>query len=89
MKPTHVLKAYIPGAGKDGKAKYFTIGSLFQRSNGEVVVKLDSVPTDGRWQGWVNAYPWEDEKRYSAASPDTPVKAKPTPPEIPEDDIPF
>lgn len=81
MKATHMLRAYIPGAGEEGKPRYVTIGALFTRPNGSPVVKLDSIPTDGRWQGWVNAYPWEEKDKLPAKK-----AAKSS---ISDDDIPF
>ncbi len=84
MKATHVLRAHIPGAGEGGKPRYVTIGTLFTRPDGTPVVKLDSIPTDGRWQGWVNAYPWESKEK--AATEEKKSAAKP---DLSDDDIPF
>ena len=88
MKPTYILRAHIPGAGEGGKARYVTLGTLFTRDDGSPAIKLDTLPADGRWQGWVNAFPWEgrDDKPEKSKPKTAPLKDRP---DIPDDDVPF
>lgn len=57
------------------------------REDGTPVIKLDCTPADGRWQGWVNAFPWEEKEKFQKVQkPYTPPRGSRA---ADEDDIPF
>lgn len=68
------------------KTRYLTVGSVFERPDGSLCMKLDAVPTN--FNGWINFYEpkYKDTKAKVAQAKD--VYAPSMPPEI-SDDIPF
>ena len=38
------------------KNRYVNCGSLFERDDGSLVVKLDSIPVGEEFTGWINCY---------------------------------
>lgn len=38
------------------KSRYITIGSMFEREDGTICLKLDALPIGGEFSGWVNCY---------------------------------
>lgn len=43
---------------KDGQEKknYVTIGSLFEKDDGSLSLKLDALPAGNNWDGWVSFF---------------------------------
>lgn len=48
---------------KEGKEKnsYATIGSAFQRGDGSIALKVDTMPI-GQWDGWINIWADKDDE---------------------------
>ncbi len=62
LRKTHDASAHLPEAGQGGKPKYVRVGTLYEDDTGKPVLKLDSLPADGRWQGWINFYTPDEGK---------------------------
>lgn len=63
---SHLAVAFIPGDEKQA-ARYYTIGAAVTRGDGEIAVKIDSLPlASSRWEGWINLKPL----KKGAAEPD-------------------
>ncbi len=66
------------------KAKYPRIGAAFADEEGQISVKIDSVPIpNSGWTGWVNIFP-RKEKTETVADRDKAFRSNDD-----EDDIPF
>lgn len=52
---TLVKPAVDPQANLD-ESYYRQVGSLFVEDNGHVSAKLDFLPVDPGWEGWLNAF---------------------------------
>ena len=65
MKKVKNLVAKNGSYEKDGqeKARWLTIGSLFQREDGSMCIKLDCTPVSD-WDGWANC--WDDDRKKGA-----------------------
>lgn len=52
------VKAHCPGKGKDGKARYITLGGAYKDStSGSISFKIDALPVEASgWSGWCNVY---------------------------------
>jgi hypothetical protein len=50
------------------KKRYTTIGTLFRYDDGNVSLKLDSVPVGQGWNGFVSFYDLEERKTGSETS---------------------
>lgn len=72
-----LVKAHIPNT-TGGELKYITVGAAWRDSNtGRIAIKLNAMPLDKRWAGWLNIFEQDkDEVRKE-------------PPPGGEDDIPF
>ena len=67
------------------KALYVKIGTAFTDEDGQISLKLDSLPlSSANWTGWVNIF---DSKKGEA--PATASRPSKPPLEVPDDDIPF
>ena len=56
--------AHIPGS-KGAKSQYRKIGTVFKRDEGDLVIKIDTLPIPGSgWEGWVNV--WTDASKPRA-----------------------
>lgn len=54
---SHLAVAFIPGKEKQA-ARYYVVGVAVTRGDGEIAVKLDSLPlASSRWEGWINLKP--------------------------------
>ena len=54
---------YIDRNGNE-KNRYITIGSMFERQDGSICLKLDAMPIGEEFTGWVNCYDprsWDNE----------------------------
>ena len=38
------------------KARWFTCGAVFENENGQLSVKIDSMPVGEKWDGWLNLF---------------------------------
>ena len=54
---------------KNGQTKnqYITCGSLFQRDDGSLCMKLDALPL-GDFNGWINAYDLDENRAENNAN---------------------
>lgn len=61
---THDVSATI-GEYKDGqgntKKRYINVGSAFTDEQGRVSIKLDAVPVNPEWSGWLSLYEVRDK----------------------------
>lgn len=55
-----VTGTYKDQSGAD-KKRYTNIGSLFERPDGSMCFKLESVPVG--WDGWANMYEMDEQKK--------------------------
>lgn len=58
---------------KDGaeKKRYQTIGTVFIADDGNLKIKIDSMPLlDGGWNGWANCYDIEEKPHRSGRDMD-------------------
>jgi len=39
------------------RGRYVQCGVVFENDNGELSLKLDSVPVSPDWHGWINLFP--------------------------------
>lgn len=51
-----IVKAHIPGVGEGEGLKYVPVGVAFKDDKGRTAVKLNTLPIDKRWQGWLNIF---------------------------------
>jgi len=79
-----VTGKYTNNAGEE-KNSYMTIGSLFEREDGSLVMKLDAVPVGSEFSGWVNFY---DPKPRDGQAKQEP-KQEQRLADDPDDEIPF
>ena len=71
------------------KKRYQKCGAAFTNDDGQISLKLDAVPVNPDWSGWLNLYP---KKEYDAAPqqqrpPAEPARATTAPSD--EGEIPF
>ena len=54
--------------GQDGQEKnqYVNCGTLFQRDDGSLTIKLDSLPL-GEFNGWINCYDLDEDRAENNA----------------------
>ena len=74
---------------KDGneKSRYVTIGSMFQRDDGSLCLKLDAIPIGEEFTGWVNCY---DPRSWDKDEPSSePHHASVAENALKDDNIPF
>jgi hypothetical protein len=63
--------------GGEIKKRYQKVGSLFQRDDGSLSLKLESIPLSVDWNGWLNFYdPYN--KREGQQQQQPPQQQKPT-----------
>ena len=70
MKKTYELTASVGKYQKDGEEKtnYVRIGTVFEREDGTMCAKIDSMPVGNDFTGWVNFFkPRMQEDGYKAA----------------------
>lgn len=104
---THDVSATI-GEYKDAqgntKKRYINVGSAFTDEQGRVSIKLDAVPVNPEWSGWLSLYPVKEredrpaqgqqrqqrpEPRNHAVPSNRPGNTPPADDYAEEDDIPF
>lgn len=63
MKRLKKLVAKNGSYTRDGqeKTRWLTVGTLLQREDGSLTVKLDALPA-GEFDGWLSCYDFEDEQ---------------------------
>ena len=70
MKPMKPIKKAVVTMGKytdrNGmeKNRYATIGTLLQRDDGSLSLKLDTLPVGG-WEGWINFYDLDENRQQN------------------------
>jgi|15BtaG_2_1085339.scaffolds.fasta_scaffold00113_10 hypothetical protein len=64
-KVTHNIVATVGKYMKDGQEKnrYQNMGKLFLKEDGSVFAKIDCIPVATEWNGFVNFYKIEDNKK--------------------------
>lgn len=74
---------------KDGETKrrYINVGSVFQNDEGQLSLKLDTIPVGQEWNGWISFYAPKPngDRRESTPAP----KRESAPVVDIDDDIPF
>ena len=68
------VKRLVGGAGTytvDGqeKTRWFPMGTLFKKDDGNLVIKLDGVPLGTDFNGWVNLFDFDDDGAKQAPAP--------------------
>lgn len=58
--------AFVKGVG-GAKNRYPRIG-IAMREGDRISIKLDSIPIDKAWDGWINIFPREEGARPAASS---------------------
>lgn len=54
---TGTVSAHIPSDSRKD-SHYIRVGAAFTDEDGNVVVKIDSLPlSNSNWQGWLNIFP--------------------------------
>ena len=81
------------------KKRYLTVGAVMEASDGRMALKLDALPTNPEWSGWIAFYePKQQEGGYQQRpAPQRQEQRAPQPYQAPaggsfndeEDDIPF
>jgi hypothetical protein len=67
------------------KSRYLTIGSMFERADGTICLKLDSIPIGQDFTGWVNCY----DPKYRDEPTSDPHHASVAEDALKDDHIPF
>tara|TARA_R110000868_G_scaffold234638_1_gene488355 strand:- start:1016 stop:1294 length:279 start_codon:yes stop_codon:yes gene_type:complete len=71
------------------KKRYSKCGAVFINDEGEISLKLDTMPVHG-WDGWINAYePYEGERAPRSSSAPTRKTSQDRGFDDMENDIPF
>lgn len=67
---TATIGEYTNGQGEK-KKRYINVGSAFTDDQGRVSIKLDAVPTNPEWSGWLSLYPVREREggQQQAAPP--------------------
>ncbi len=51
------------------KKNFLTVGKLFTDAEGRMSLKLDAVPVNPEWSGWLSFYPRKTDQRSPAPPP--------------------
>lgn len=67
------VKRLVGSAGTytvDGqeKTRWFPMGTMFQKDDGSLVVKLDGIPLGSDFNGWVNLFDFDEDRAQSGAA---------------------
>ena len=63
------------------KKRYVNIGKVFENEKGQLSLKLDTIPVDPNWSGWVSFYePKERQDQGRDRTPQDAYKKQPEPP---------
>ena len=72
MKPTHNLSVkngeYYDQATGQNKNRWLPIGKVFRRDDGNTSIKLDCIPIFKDWDGWVSAFPIDQNRQSGPAN---------------------
>ena len=83
------VKRLVGSAGTytvDGqeKTRWFPMGTLFQKDNGDHVIKLDGVPLGSDFNGWVNLFDFDEGgAKQAPAAAAAPASLADSSPDIP------
>ena len=70
------------------KKRYVNCGSAFTNDDGNISIKLDTVPVGPDWSGWLSLYAPKDRQESRPAARQAPAKTGG--PVVPDDDdVPF
>lgn len=72
-------------SGGETKKRYTTVGTLFKYEDGNLSLKIESVPVGGEWSGFVSFFDLDDKKKPEAK---TGARSSNPNPDL-NDDIPF
>jgi len=76
---------YIDRNGNE-KNRYITIGSMFERQDGSICLKLDAMPIGEEFTGWVNCY---DPRSWDKDEPSSEPHHESVAADALKDEIPF
>ena len=66
MRRTHTLRAangtYNNKEGEE-KTSWITVGALMDK-DGKPVIKFDSIPVGNTWDGWIQAFPVDEDSNF-------------------------
>ena len=81
--------AFIRGINGD-KNRYPRIG-IAMKDGERISIKLDTIPIDKTWEGWINIFPRDEAQRpLQSTRPSSPTRYPNVPStDFPDDDIPF
>jgi single-stranded DNA-binding protein len=77
------------------KKRYLTVGAVMEGTDGRMALKLDALPTNPEWSGWIAFYEPKQQDGYqqreSPQRPAAPARkvAAPAAYDDEDDDIPF
>ena len=79
------------------KKRYTNIGKAFTNEDGNMSIKLDTVPVGPEWSGWISLYEAKprDERRQTESQPQRKRENQPDPgayrpqPDDDDSDVPF
>lgn len=79
------------------KKNYVNIGKAFTNDQGQISIKLNTVPVGPEWSGWLSLYPVKEREQQAPRQSAPPVqRSMPPAPPLPsllgkdeDDDIPF
>lgn len=86
LKKIGIVKAHIPGVQKGQGLKYVPVGVAFKddERDGRIAIKLNAMPLDKRWDGWLNVFDEEYPAQAQKDGDNPPLDDDPY-----SDDIPF
>jgi hypothetical protein len=90
-KPTHDIVATIgeyTNAAGEKKKRYVTCGKAFTDDEGRMSLKVDAMPVNPAWSGWLSLYAIEREAPRQQPDP-RPAASAPAADDGEDDDIPF
>ena len=78
---------YTTSDGEE-KTRWTTLGALFEKDNGNMSLKLDSIPVGTDWDGWASVFPDDEEDKPKKGKARRSTRRS-APSDEPDDDIPF
>jgi hypothetical protein len=72
---------YTDSQGNE-KNRYITVGKAFLRDDKSVTIKIDAMPVGPEFNGWLNLYDLDEERKPASAPTSQPVNNS-------ADDLPF
>lgn len=55
------------------KTSYTRMGKAFQKDDGSITLKIDSMPVSPEWTGWVSVFP-DDKQQQSGQQSTQPIQ---------------